>query len=313
MAVNDRLAAAIFRYHTIRLRRYIGHQQRAAPAARVDPSEGHSDAGGWLMGARVAAVAVGATLLTGVGAANAQAVEAPSKAGWDGARFWFQDETGGWRWTSHRWKYEARTRGEEASEVRREPVFRGRAGWDPVDRVYWYKDGTGWWRWTGHWSKYERYAGASHKAERLSTEARPSRQSAEEGSSKDRNASVGSGGRIEKAIGFASAQVGEPYVWGGEGPNGWDCSGLVQEAYRRAGISLPRVAADQYRAVQPITRGQLRRGDLVFWSTNGASSGVHHVAVYLGNAQYLEAPRPGRSVRVSSFSSYTPNMFGRPR
>lgn len=116
---------------------------------------------------------------------------------------------------------------------------------------------------------------------------------------------------VESAIDFASAQVGDPYVYGGNGPNAWDCSGLVQAAYQQAKVALPRVAADQYRATTPLTRSQLQRGDLVFWSTNGRASGVYHVAIYLGGDQYLESPRPGRSVRVSSFSSFNPNLYGR--
>ncbi|WP_307711453.1 C40 family peptidase [Streptomyces sp. V4I23] len=116
---------------------------------------------------------------------------------------------------------------------------------------------------------------------------------------------------IAAVINFAKAQLGEPYRWGGSGPNAWDCSGLVQAAYRAGGISLPRVASGQYSATIPISRDQLRRGDLVFWSHNGTTSGVHHVAIYLGGGQYLEAPKPGRNVRVSSFSSYNPNLYGR--
>ncbi|WP_370419405.1 NlpC/P60 family protein [Streptomyces sp. QH1-20] len=119
--------------------------------------------------------------------------------------------------------------------------------------------------------------------------------------------------RLESAITFAMAQIGDPYKLGGNGPHVWDCSGLIQQAYRRAGVKLPRIAADQYRATKRITRRALRRGDLVFWSTNGKASGVHHAAIYLGAGKYLEAPRPGRKVRISTFSYYRPNLYGRPR
>ncbi|MGX8906238.1 C40 family peptidase [Streptomyces netropsis] len=119
--------------------------------------------------------------------------------------------------------------------------------------------------------------------------------------------------RLEPAITFAMAQIGDPYKLGGNGPHVWDCSGLIQQAYRRAGVKLPRIAADQYRATKRITRRALRRGDLVFWSTNGKASGVHHAAIYLGAGKYLEAPRPGRKVRISTFSYYSPNLYGRPR
>lgn len=117
---------------------------------------------------------------------------------------------------------------------------------------------------------------------------------------------------LERAIAFALRQIGEPYGYGGDGPQRWDCSGLVQQAYRRAGIRLPRVAADQYRATRRIPRGALRRGDLVFWSTNGRASGVHHVAIYVGGGRYIEAARPGTRVRVSDFSFYDAHMYGRP-
>lgn len=116
----------------------------------------------------------------------------------------------------------------------------------------------------------------------------------------------------ETAIHFALAHLGDRYVFGANGPHRWDCSALVQQAYRRAGIRLPRVAAAQYRAAVPIRRSQLRRGDLVFWTSNGRSSGIHHVAVYIGRGHYVEAPSPGRRVQVSSFArAARPTMYAR--
>ncbi|MFB7054126.1 C40 family peptidase [Streptomyces vinaceus] len=267
-----------------------------------------------LRGAVVAAV--GAAVLTGTGAGTAAAEPAPSHAGWDGSKYWYKDGTGSWRWTSHYDKYRARSGGPDGSRNTggprqaggsggaraSEPVFRGRQGWDAVDRVYWYKRNGSWW-WTSHKDKYERYTGGP---------ARPADDAS--GSSGD---SGGSGKPIrygtEGAVAFAMNHLGDPYVWGGDGPHGWDCSGLVKAAYRSAGINLPRVADDQYRATTPISRSELRRGDLVFWSGNGRASGIHHVAIYLGDGRYLEAPRPGKNVRISSFDSYAPNMYGRIR
>ncbi|MFB6603511.1 C40 family peptidase [Streptomyces noursei] len=111
----------------------------------------------------------------------------------------------------------------------------------------------------------------------------------------------------------ALAQVGKPHVWGGNGPNSFDCSGLVQQAYRRAGIQLPRVAADQYAATTRITSGQLRRDDLILWSNSGRASGINHVAIYLGGGTYVEAPKPGAHVRTAPLrSGYRPTHFGRP-
>ncbi|MET8752822.1 C40 family peptidase [Streptomyces sp. NPDC004667] len=272
-----------------------------------------------LRGAVVAAV--GAAVLVGTGAGAASAEPAPSHAGWDGSKYWYKDETGWWRWTSHHSKYLAKTgqsdkaggssssgsSGSSASGARTsEPVFRGKQGWDQIDRVYWYKKNGHWW-WTGHKDKYERNTGGGSTGG----------GSTAGGSSKPGGGGSGSGTPVrhgtEAAISFAMNKLGHPYVWGGNGPYGWDCSGLVKAAYGSAGIPLPRVADDQYRATTPISRSELRRGDLVFWSNNGRASGVDHVAIYLGDGKYLEAPRPGKNVRISSFSDYNPNLYGRVR
>ncbi|MFG2179386.1 C40 family peptidase [Streptomyces abikoensis] len=116
---------------------------------------------------------------------------------------------------------------------------------------------------------------------------------------------------LEPAIAFALGHLGDPYGYGGAGPHRWDCSGLVQEAYRRAGVRLPRLAADQYRATRRIPRSALSRGDLVFWSSDGRASGVHHVAIYLGGGRYVEAARPGTRVRISSLAYFDARMYGR--
>jgi cell wall-associated NlpC family hydrolase len=119
--------------------------------------------------------------------------------------------------------------------------------------------------------------------------------------------------KLDTAVSFALAHVGDPYVLGGNGPHRWDCSGLIQQAYGHAGVRLPRIAADQYRATARIPRSALRRGDLVFWTDNGRGSGVHHAAIYLGDSRYVEAPRPGKKVRISNFKHYNPNLYGRVR
>ncbi|QES51563.1 hypothetical protein DEJ50_30675 [Streptomyces venezuelae] len=262
--------------------------------------------------------AVGAAVLVGTGAGAASAEPAPSRAGWDGSRYWYKDETGWWRWTSHQSKYLAKTgqagqgagqqAGGSSGQRTSEPVFRGKQGWDSIDRVYWYKRNGQWW-WTSHQDKYERYTGSSNST--------GSSSSTGTGSGHSGSAGTGTGTPVrygtERAISYAMQHLGDPYVWGGNGPHGWDCSGLVKAAYQSAGIPLPRVADDQYRATTPISRSELRRGDLVFWSNDGRASGIHHVAIYLGDGQYLEAPRPGKNVRISSFSFYNPNMYGRVR
>ncbi|MGW2224314.1 C40 family peptidase [Streptomyces formicae] len=279
------------------------------------PAAARADHRCGVRGALVAAV--GAAVLVGTAAGPATAEPAPSHAGWDGSKYWYKDATGWWRWTSHYDKYVARTgqaggqaaAGKARSAARDasspEPTFRGRGGWDATDRVYWYNK-AGHWYWTSHRDKYESRTGRSG-SQATKPAPRPS------GRGGGHSSGTPSRHGTEAAISYAMSHLGDPYVWGGNGPHGWDCSGLVMAAYRQAGISLPRVADAQYRATRSLSRGELRRGDLVFWSSNGSSSGIHHVAIYLGGGQYLEAPRPGKNVRVSSFSWYNPNMYGRVR
>ncbi|MFD8596146.1 C40 family peptidase [Kitasatospora sp. NPDC059646] len=234
----------------------------------------------------------------GLGASTAHAVPAPSGPGWDGHVYWFKNAAGEWRYTKWQSVYLERTGGagsqsqQQGSGSSQAGGGGIRQGWD--GRVYWFRNAAGEWRYTSHYDVYVSRTGGGSTAQ----QPKPA-------------APAASG--VEAAVSYALAQVGKPYVWGGNGPNGFDCSGLVQQAFRRAGVSTPRVADDQYRATTPITSKQLQRGDLVFWSGNGRVSGIHHVAIYLGDGTYVEAPRPGKNVRVSRLSSgYYPDFFGRP-
>ena len=107
---------------------------------------------------------------------------------------------------------------------------------------------------------------------------------------------------IEQVIANAETQLGVPYVWGGTTPNvGFDCSGLLQWAFREAGVSIPRVTHDQWNAGTRVEWDDLRRGDLLFWRSDPtAPDYISHVAIYLGDGQMLEAPRTGLNVRVTS-------------
>src|SRR5699024_4789922 len=98
------------------------------------------------------------------------------------------------------------------------------------------------------------------------------------------------------ALDWARTQVGKPYVWGAAGPNGYDCSGLTQTAFSRAGVSLPRTTRDQYAATTRVPVDALQPGDLIFYSSNGAASGIYHVAIYAGGGMRVHAPEPGRNV-----------------
>jgi cell wall-associated NlpC family hydrolase len=101
------------------------------------------------------------------------------------------------------------------------------------------------------------------------------------------------------AIAAARTKLGDPYVWGGAGPDVFDCSGLTQWAYAQAGVSLPRVAADQYSAGPHVPLSALQPGDLLFWATDVADPAtIHHVAIYLGGGMMVEAPHTGSVVHI---------------
>jgi cell wall-associated NlpC family hydrolase len=82
-------------------------------------------------------------------------------------------------------------------------------------------------------------------------------------------------------------------------------------AFRQAGIYLPHFSGAQYDAGTPISVGSARRGDLMFWSSNGRPSGIHHVAIYLGGGQVIEAPRAGTQVRIRSLDYWYPDLAAR--
>ncbi|MEW1912433.1 transglycosylase family protein [Kitasatospora sp. NPDC085895] len=113
------------------------------------------------------------------------------------------------------------------------------------------------------------------------------------------------------AVDFALSKVGQAYIYGGTGNGGWDCSGLTQAALRAAGISVPRVAADQADYSTRVSLDNLQPGDLLFWSNNGANSGVHHVAMYIGDGKYVEAANPSAGVRVQTIANWAPDFAGR--
>jgi cell wall-associated NlpC family hydrolase len=100
--------------------------------------------------------------------------------------------------------------------------------------------------------------------------------------------------RAAAAVSYAYAKLGSPYVWGATGPDAFDCSGLIQAAYRSAGISLPRTTYAQIDAGRRVSRSELLPGDLVFFY-----SGISHVGLYVGNGQMVHAPNPSAPVRVA--------------
>ncbi|CAL9556422.1 hypothetical protein SUDANB176_04554 [Streptomyces sp. enrichment culture] len=101
--------------------------------------------------------------------------------------------------------------------------------------------------------------------------------------------------KAEKALAFARAQIGKPYVWGATGPGSYDCSGLTQAAWKAAGVALPRTTYDQVDAGTTVPVSQAQPGDLVFFYDD-----VTHVGVYVGNGKMIHAPKPGTYVREES-------------
>jgi cell wall-associated NlpC family hydrolase len=116
------------------------------------------------------------------------------------------------------------------------------------------------------------------------------------------------------AVSWALSQIGTPYVWGGETPGvGFDCSGLVQAAYAVAGITLPRVAQDQYDATPKLAPGALLApGDLVFFG--GGPDSIDHVGLYVGvvggQNVMVDAPHTGADVRAEPFPATQGSSFG---
>jgi cell wall-associated NlpC family hydrolase len=105
--------------------------------------------------------------------------------------------------------------------------------------------------------------------------------------------------QIKVMLTAALSRKGRPYVWGGSGPSVFDCSGLVQWSFAQAGITMPRVAANQALTGPAVPVSQLQPGDLLFYHTDPTDPNyISHVAIYLGNGWMIQAPEPGEDVQV---------------
>ncbi|MEY9214123.1 C40 family peptidase [Thermobifida halotolerans] len=140
--------------------------------------------------------------------------------------------------------------------------------------------------------------GAAHRAD-------PGAESAQEEQHVrgNRNGDRGSS-TAEEALRHAESRIGAPYRWGAAGPNAFDCSGLVQWSYRQAGVTLKRTTRGQVTQGQPVSRSDLRPGDLVFFY-----SGPSHVGIYVGGDKMIHSPNSGKRVQIVPMAHHYDRNF----
>ncbi|MBZ6228355.1 C40 family peptidase [Streptomyces olivaceus] len=138
---------------------------------------------------------------------------------------------------------------------------------------------------------------AAEEAERKRQEEAAQQQGSGSSSGSSESPTPGSsnGTQAQKALAFAQAQIGKPYVWGATGPGSYDCSGLTQAAWKAAGVTLPRTTYDQVNAGTTVSVSQAQPGDLVFFYDD-----ISHVGLYVGDGKMVHAPKPGAYVREES-------------
>ena len=102
-----------------------------------------------------------------------------------------------------------------------------------------------------------------------------------------------------EVVNYAYKFLGKPYVYGATGPNAFDCSGLTQYVYNKFGVDISRTTYTQVGEGTKVNRSDLKAGDLVFFNTEGS---ISHVGIYIGDGEFIHAPRTGKPVMVSSLS-----------
>jgi len=105
--------------------------------------------------------------------------------------------------------------------------------------------------------------------------------------------------RGQAVVNEAMRYLGVPYVYGGGSPSGFDCSGLVQYVFRKFGVDLTHYTVTQAQAGTPVSRSELRPGDVIFFGENGGTGFLYHVGIYVGNNSFIHAPHTGDVVKIS--------------
>ena len=137
---------------------------------------------------------------------------------------------------------------------------------------------------------------------------KPSTSGSSSSSSSNSSTSVS----VDKVLDFAHQQLGKPYVWGAQGPNSFDCSGLIYYVYKNAAnITLPRTSVEQSKFGTTVSKSNLKAGDLVFFDTNGPNNGaVSHVGIYAGEGQLIHASSSNKKiVKVNMETYYWNNTY----
>ena len=127
------------------------------------------------------------------------------------------------------------------------------------------------------------------------------------------DAAVGAGGAADPGqhvVHLASKFIGVPYVWGGESPSGFDCSGLVQYCFKQIGVHLERTTWDQVKEGRAVQWGHFQPGDLIFSNFEGPGAGATHVVIYAGHGQVIAAPHTGGHVEYESVDVFKPYFMG---
>jgi cell wall-associated NlpC family hydrolase len=120
---------------------------------------------------------------------------------------------------------------------------------------------------------------------------------------------VSAAGGAATAVAWAKAELGKPYVWGAAGPDSFDCSGLAMYVWAKAGVQLEHFTGDQWNEGTHVSQSQLEPGDLVFFAYNTSDpSTIHHVGIYVGGGQMIDAPYTGVDVRYDP--AFRPDYIG---